>query len=241
MISKPLIKQILKSNLKLFLIFTGALCLLISLLMIMYTPNLGTLIDFAGIHFYVMLAPIFSMIYAIIIGTRMIAGQVDKGSMGYTLSNPVTRTQVTFTNALFLAGSLVLMYALIAGVGIVVGAIVHPGELDNSAIIGLSLGAVALQLAISSIVYCSSCIFNRTSRSLIFGAGLPIIFYAANLLTTVSEGLAFFKYFSLLTLFDAEAIIGRQSYALNFFVLAGIAVVLYAAGMKVFKEKDLPL
>ena len=241
MISKPLMKQILKSNLKLFLIFTGVQCLLISLLMIVYTPSLGTLIDFAGLHFFVMLAPIFSMIYVIITGTRMIAGQVDKGNMGYTLSSPVTRTQVTLTNALFLAGSLVVMYALIAVFGIGVGAIVHPGELDNGAIIGLSLGAVALQLAISGIVFCASCIFNRTNRALIFGAGLPIIFYASNLLATVSTTLTFFKYFSLLTLFDAKAVIGGQSYALNFFVLAGVAVILYAVGMKVFKEKDLPL
>ena len=70
MFSKPLMKQIIKSNLKLFLIFTGVLCLLISLLMIVYTPSLGTLIDFSGIHFFVMLAPIFSMIYLIIVGTR---------------------------------------------------------------------------------------------------------------------------------------------------------------------------
>jgi ABC-2 type transport system permease protein len=242
MISKPLLKQIIHSNLKLFLIFTGVLCLLISLLMIVYTPGLGaTLIDFAGIHFFVMLAPIFSMIYIIIIGTRMIAGQVDKGSMGYTLSSPVTRTQVTFTNALFLTGSLVLMYTLIAVVGIGIGAIVHPGELDNGAIIGLSLGAFALQFAISGIVFCASCVFNRSSRSLIFGAGLPIIFYAANLLVTVSSSLAFFKYFSLLTLYDAKAIISGQSYILSFFILAGMAVIIYAAGIKVFKEKDLPL
>jgi ABC-2 type transport system permease protein len=241
MFSKPLMKQIIKSNLKLFLIFTGVLCLLISLLMIVYTPSLGTFIDFAGMHFFVMLAPIFSMIYVIIIGTRMIAGQVDKGSMGYILSSPVTRTQVTFTNALFLAGSLVVMYALIAVFGIGTGAIVRPGELDNGAIIGLSLGAVVLQLAISGIVFCASCIFNRTSRSLIFGAGLPIIFYASNLLATASTSLAFFKYFSLLTLFDAKAIISGQSYALNFFILAVTAVILYAIGIKVFKEKDLPL
>jgi ABC-2 type transport system permease protein len=241
MLSKPLMKQIIKSNSRLFLIFTGVQCLLISLLMIVYTPSLGTLIDFAGMHFFVMLAPIFSIIYVIIIGTRMIAGQVDKGSMGYILSSPVTRTQVTVTNALFLAGSVVLMYALIAVFGIGTGAIVHPGELNNGAIIGLSLGGAVLQLAISAIVFCASCVFNRTGRSLIIGAGLPIIFYASNLLATVSTSLAFFKYFSLLTLFDAKAIINGQSYAFNFIVLAFLAVILYAAGIKVFKEKDLPL
>jgi ABC-2 type transport system permease protein len=241
MISKPLLKQITKSYFKLFLIFTGVQSLLISILMIVYTPSLGTFIDFAGMHFFVMLSPIFAMIYLIIVGTGMIAGQVDKGSMGYTLSNPITRTQITFTNALFLAGSLALMYVVIAAIGIVVAAIAQPGILDNGAILRLSLGAVALQFAISGIVFCSSCIFNRSSRSLIFGAGLPIIFYAANLLATISEDLAFFKYFSLLTMFDTKSIISGQGYALSYIVLAVIALVLYVAGMKVFKEKDLPL
>jgi ABC-2 type transport system permease protein len=241
MISKPLLKQIIHSNLKLFLIFTGVQCLLIAILMIVYTPSLGTLTDFAGKHFFVMLSPIFAMIYLIIIGTRMVAGQVDKGSLSYTLSTPVTRTQVTISNALFLVGSLVLMYAFIAGIGIGVGAIAQPGILDNGAIFRLSLGEVALQLAISGIVFCASCIFNRSSRSLIFGAGLPIVFYAANLLAAISTDLAFSKYFSLLTMFDADSIIGGQGYALSFIVLVAIAVILYVAGMKVFKEKDLPL
>jgi ABC-2 type transport system permease protein len=241
MISKPLLKQIIKSYYKLFLIFTGVQSLLIAILMIVYSTSLGTLIDFAGSHFFLMLAPVFTMIYLIIVGTGMIAGQVDKGSMGYILSNPITRTQVTFTNALFLVGSLVLMYGVIAGIGIGAGAIAQPGALDNGAILRLSLGEVALQCAISGIVFCASCIFNRSSRALIFGAGLPIIFYAANLLAAISKDLVFFKYFSLLTMFDAKSIISGQGYALNFIILAGIAVVLYIAGMKYFKEKDLPI
>jgi ABC-2 type transport system permease protein len=96
-------------------------------------------------------------------------------------------------------------------------------------------------LAISGIVFCASCIFNRSSRSLIIGAGLPILFFAANLLAVVSAGLNFFKYFSLMTLFNAASIIGGEGYAFNFVILAVIAIILYLAGMKVFKEKDLPL
>ncbi len=241
MISKPLLKQILHSNLKLFLIFSGAQALLIAILMLVYTPSLGPLTEFAGGHFFALLGPIFAMIYLIIMGNRMIAGQVDKGSMSYILSTPITRTQVTFTNALVMAGSLVLMYAIVAGVGIGAGAIAQPGFMDNGTILKLSLGEFALQLAISAIVFCSSCIFNRSSRSMIFGIGLPVLFFVTNILAGVATGLEFMKYLSLFTLFDTKSIIGGGSYAFSFIILTGVAAVLYTAGMKVFKEKDLPL
>jgi ABC-2 type transport system permease protein len=260
MISKPLLKQAIKSNFKLFLIFTAVLCGLLSIIITVFTPgtiesinnsggnmsfnpvgDIFTLISFLSNQYFGMMALLLPMIYVITVGNRLVAGQVDKGNMAYNLSTPVTRTQVSTTYALFLAGSLALMFAFIAGVGVGVAAIVQPGVLDEAAFLRLTFGEYLLQFAISGIVFCASCIFNRSSRSLIFGAGLPILFFVTNLLSVMSKDLEFLKYFSLITLFDTEAIISGQGYALGLVVLAGVAVVLYAVGMKVFKEKDLPL
>jgi ABC-2 type transport system permease protein len=130
---------------------------------------------------------------------------------------------------------------LIAGVGVGVAAIAQPGLLDNAALFRLSLGEFSLQLAISGIVFCASCIFNRTSRAMIFGVGLPVLFFVSNIIAGITEDLGFFKYFSLFSLFNTQSVINGLSYALGFIVLVVIAVVLYVAGMKVFKEKDLPL
>jgi ABC-2 type transport system permease protein len=241
MISRPLLKQIIHSNLKLFLIFTGIQSLLIAILMVVYPPGFGTLTVFTGRHFFELLAPIFTMVYLIIAGNRLIAGQIDKGSLSYTLSTPITRTQVTFTNALFLAGSLVLMYAVFIVVGIVVASLAQPGLMDNGAWLKLNLGGFLLQFAIGSIVYCSSCIFNRTSRAMIFGVGLPVLFFASNIIAGITEDLGFFKYFSLFSLFRPETVINGQNYTTGYIVLAVVAVILYITGIKVFKEKDLPL
>jgi ABC-2 type transport system permease protein len=260
MISKPLLKQTIKSNLKLFLIFTAVLCGLLSIVMTVFTPStmesinrssqnlpfnplgdISTLIKFLSNQYFGMFALIFSMIYLIIVGNRLIAGQVDKGNMAYNLSTPVTRTQVTSTYALFLAGSLAMMFALIAGIGVGVAAITQPGVLDNAAFLRLTLGEYLLQFAISGIVFCASCIFNRSSHSLSFGAGLPILFFATNLLTGMSKDLDFLKYFSLITLLDTDSIISGEGYAIKFIILTIVAIVLYIIGIKVFKEKDLPL
>ena len=260
MISKPLLKQTIKSNFKLFLIFTAVLCGLISIVMTVFTPStmesinkssgnlpfnplgdISTLINFLSNQYFGMFALIFAMIYLIIVGNSMIAGQVDKGNMAYNLSTPVTRTQITRTYVLFLVGSLTLMFALIAAVGTGVAAITQPHVLNNAAFLRLTFGEYLLQFAISGIVFCASCIFSRSNRSLSFGAGLPIMFFATNLLAGMSKNLEFLKYFSLITLYDTKSIIGGQGYVVKFIVLGVMAIVLYIIGMKVFKEKDLPL
>lgn len=260
MICKPLLIQTIKSNFKLFLIFTALICGLLSIIMTVFTPStmesinsssqnlpfnplgdLSTLINFLSNQYFGMFALILPMIYVITVGNRLIAGQVDNGNMAYNLSTPVTRTQITFTYALFLTGSLALMFLLVAGVGVGVGAIVQPGVLDNQAFLMLTFGEFLLQFAISGIVFCASCIFTRSSHSLTFGAGLPILFFVTNLLAGMSKSLELLKYFSIITLFNTDSIISGQGYIVKLIVLGVMAVVLYIIGMKVFKEKDLPL
>ena len=149
MFSKPLLKQTIKSNFKMFAIITGVLCLLITIIMSVFDPkmineitkansgmafnplgDISSLIAFIANQFYGMMAIIFPMIYLIITGNKLIAGQVDKGSMAYNLSTPITRTQITSTSALYLTGSLGVMFGLIAVVGSTVAGIVQPNVLD---------------------------------------------------------------------------------------------------------------
>jgi len=57
----------------------------------------------------------------------------------------------------------------------------------------------------------------------------------------MSDKLSFLKYFSLITLFDSKAIIDGHSYGAKLIILVVLGIVLYVAGIKVFKEKDLSL
>lgn len=50
-----------------------------------------------------------------------------------------------------------------------------------------------------------------------------------------------FQILSLNTLFNTNAITTGGSYWIQFIVLAFVGIVLYAVGMRVFIEKDLPL
>lgn len=105
----------------------------------------------------------------------------------------------------------------------------------------LNLGAFLLMFATSSISFLFSCIFNLSKNSLALGAGIPIAFFIFQIMSQVGDSLEGFKYLSLNTLYDTNAIISEGSFSVQFTVLAVIGVVLYAVGMRWFKEKDLPL
>ena len=260
MFSKPFLKQTVKSNFKLFIIITGVLCLLITIIMSVFVPNtiediksasigapinplgdISSLIAFIANQFYGMMAIIFPMIYLIIMGNKLISAQVDKGSMAYNLSTPTTRTQITSTTALYLAGSLVVMFGLIAVIGVIVAAIIQPNVLNYGSFLMLTLGCFLLQFAISGIAFFSSCILNNSSKSLAVGAGIPLAFFAFKLVSGMSNKLEFLKYISINTLFDTKAIMGGEGYAIKLIILAAIGIILYVAGISKFKNKDLPL
>lgn len=260
MFDKSLFIHLIKTNLKIFIIIAGALSLLIGIVMSIFTPetmdeitkasmdtpinplgDISTLIAFVANQYFGNFALIFAMIYSIIIGNKLIAEQVDKGSMAYHLSTPITRTQYTFTSAIYFVSSLLVMFGLVFVVGYGVAELVQPGELPVKEFFILTVGSLLLHLAVSGITFFASCLFNRSSNSLALGAGLTVFFYAANLLSGMSDSLEFLKSATIITLFDTNAIIQNESYGGQFVLLAMLTFVLYFIGIIVFKRKDLPL
>ena len=256
MINFPYLKQTIKSNYKFFIIMTLVLCVFLVVVCSVFTPqtmgalggtNMGdmfsmnSLIGFMSSSFYAMMAIIFPMIYSIIVGNNLIAKKVDDGSMAGYLSTPVSRKKIVISSALYLIISLILMWIIASIVGISVSNIFQPGELEIDKFLILNLGAFLYHFAISSICFVSSCIFNNSKNSLLYGAGIPLCFFVISLLCKLSDSLDWMKYLTLNTLFDTNAIITGGSYAIEFIILGVIGIVLYVIGINTFKKKNLPL
>lgn len=184
---------------------------------------------------------VFPMVYSIMVGNRMIAEKVDKGNMTGFLSTPVTRLQITLSSAVYFILSLSVMWGISSVVGIAAANAFQPDALDVDTFLSLKLGAFLYHLAISSICFCSSCIFNSSKNSLTFGAGIPLYFFVVSLFIKLSDSLDFLKYFTLNTLYDTQKIIEGSGYTHGFVIMLVISVCLYAAGIIWFEKKDLPL
>ena len=260
MINRSLLKQIIKSNFKLFALITGLMCALIIAIMSVLVPSTFTAINnssqglpfnplgdvsnlsaFLANQYFGMMAIIFPMIYTLITGNKLLAAQVDKGSMAFTLSTPISRKTITMTSSLYLIGSLSLMFGLIFLLGVVVAQIVQPGVLEIDTFFKLTLGCFLLQFAISSITFFASSLFNSSSRSMSVGAGLPLFFFALKLISGFSDKLRFFENFSLNSLFNTVAILAKDPYEIQLLALLCIGFTLYIAAIIVFDRKDLTL
>ncbi len=261
MINAPYLLQTVKSNIKFLAVFTLVLCAFLFVMINVFTPETvtelqfaaegtvasniltgnGTLIGFMANSFYALMAILFPMVYSILVGNRMVAEKVDKGNMAGFLSTPVARWQLTVSDAVYFVLSLVVMWGISSLAGILAAEAFQPGALDRGVFLMLNLGVFLYHLVISSICFCSSCIFNSSRNSLIFGAGIPLYFFVVSLFIKMSDSLDFLKYVTLNTLFDTHKIIDGSGYGGQFAAMAVISVCLYSLGIIWFQRKDLPL
>jgi ABC-2 type transport system permease protein len=107
--------------------------------------------------------------------------------------------------------------------------------------INLNLGVFLLMFAIAGISFLFSCVFNLSKNSLMLGAGIPIACLILQIMSQASDSLENLKYLSLNTLFDPSAITGGGTFLPQFIALAVLGTALFLIGIRVFKEKDLPL
>ncbi len=261
MFSMNYFKQTFKSNIKLWAMMTGVLCLLIGIVMKVFDPEMinemigrqesmggfnplgemSSLISFISNQYFGLFAVIFPMIYIIITGNKMIAGKIDNGSMANDLSAPLSRIQIVFTSAVYMVASLIVMFGCISGIGIAVAELTQPGELDINIFLQLTLGCLLLHFTVSAISFLGSCIFNSSGKSLALGAGIPLACFAFKMISGISDSLEGLRYLSINTLFDTDAIVNSEAFIGKLIALIFIGIICYIAGGVVFKKRDLPL
>lgn len=214
---------------------------------------------------YNVAALLLPLVYVVVVGNRLIAAQVDSGSMAYIVSTPTTRGRIVRTEGLFFLLSLLAMYLLVGTASTVSEMLSYGDRAIPVRTIFLNLGLFVTVLGLGGVCFLGSCLFNRSRDSLAFGGGISIFSFIANVLaifgstTFVNLGvgvksMSFFSYISLVSLFDttsidhfAKYLVGKDGGSFNLvwlYKLIGmlvISIVCFVVGHIVFKKKDLPL
>ena len=206
-----------------------------------------------GSIFYKLAGLLLPIIYMIMASNNLVSGQVDSGSMAYVLSTSTKRKTVVFTQAVYLIGSLLAMFSLTTATGCVCLAIVKSEvELTYGNLLLLNLGAFLVLLALSGLCFFTSCVFDRSKRSMAIGGGLSIFALVAAMLGLFGspvipsvvrlDALNYFNYVTIISLFDVVSIIeATGAYIWKFAILAVAGIIGYIAGSYIFTKKDLPL
>ena len=213
-----------------------------------------------GVIFFSMAGLLMPIIYTVSTANSLVAEKVETGSMAFTLSTPIKRSCVVLSGATYLIGAETVIYIVLflgsiiaRGIGIALGSTDLIDSLTISNLFNFTFGSYLVMLAMSGICYMSSCIFNKTKNSMGLSNAVTIFFLVCTILglfggpaipaTIRIDAMNYFNYVSIISLFDANAVINGDltTFYLKLIALIGITIVTYAIGCKFFTKKDLPL
>lgn len=264
--SITLLKTTIKKNWILLLIFFGVLTMYTTIMISMFSPEdmdaLASMLEmfpegiikamgfsnvitditgYLASWLYGLLMLGFPMVYCIILGNKLVAKTVDNGSMAYLLATPISRVRIIVTKGVYALLSVAVLFAGLFSIGVLVSGAMFPDLMDVGAYFKLNLVTMLVNMVVMMITFFFSCLFNDTKYSLLFGAGIPIIFLFMNMIGGASKDAKVLKSISIYGLHDpVEIIRGGEILGLNFLLLA-IIIVLFSASVLVFKRKRLPL
>lgn len=252
MFSLPLFKQTVKSNWVMWAVMTAVMTVLcIQFAVMEMTQNLLFVI------FYGMMTTILPGIYVLVTSNKLLASQVDRGSMAYVLSTPIKRSTVAFTQIVYMIVSLVLMFGIQTAAHIIANAATPisfetlgymqlSGDITTQMILQINLSALMVCIALSAVCFMFSGIFNTTKFSIGLSGTFVGVSILGNMLAMFGflgvSGLDNFKYITICTFYDYESVLfGNNDWIVKMIAPAAIALVAFMIGSIVFKKKDLPL
>jgi ABC-2 type transport system permease protein len=223
------------------------------------TNSLNEIVDLnidhlvVGTIFFKIAGLLLPLVYVIVVSNSLLAGQIDSRSMAYVLSTPTKRKVVTLTQIAFMLLSLFMMYMIILVTGLLTILIINNQELmiTNSDLVKLTIAAFITMFSISGINFLTSAWFNKSKNATGLGGGISIFFLVSTILGLLGspvipsairiDALNIFNYFSLITLYDVNAILEGNIDYLNLSILLVVGVATFLLGHIIFTKKDLPL
>lgn len=192
--------------------------------------------------FYGFLAYLIPTIFLIITANGLVAKLVDQGSMANLLSTPHSRREIIVTQAVFLLASLGTLFLLFTLSGYAAAQLIRPGELDIPVFFLLNIGVLFTLFALSGLSFFFSCVMNESSKSLLFGAGIPLFLFLIKMISQLGSSVAYLSPWSIYGLFSPMDIVSAGKLPLlPCFVYLALGLVGYFFGARLFCQRNLPL
>ena len=212
-----------------------------SVIRVMGFDNLGgDMTHYLSNYLYGFIYIIFPMIFSIMIGTKLIAKHVDRGSMNYLITMPYTRTQIVVTQLVFFLSSFLLMIVINVGVMLLMSELMFSGLLDIPAFLKLNLITILVHFLMMGICFIFSVVFSDASYSTGVSSGILVFFFVMQMLHKISDKTDFMKYFSPYALIQVKAII-EVDFPVWIWtvVLVIVSISIYILAIQLFQRKNI--
>ena len=177
------------------------------------------------------------------LGTRLPAGEIDRGTADLLLSLPVTRRTIYLSHTGF-CGLTALVLALATWSGIALGTrlAAFPEPVDLARIAMASANQAALLLAIGGTTALVSCLVNRRGVAVAIVVTLLLASFLINFLAVFLPFFESIQFLGFLHYYRPVDIVrdGRWPFR-NLALLAAVAVAAWTIGLVAFHRKDIPV
>lgn len=181
-------------------------------------------------------------INAINVPTRHIVGEIESGTLELLLAYPIRRTRLLLSLWLA-AGSLLLLVVC----GSLVGSfsalgLIHEFSLDVAIrMLKIAGNLWLLFLFIMSYTLLLATFGREGSKIGLYGAGITLIFYFLDLLSTLWDAVDFTKPFNIFTYFQPQKLMfDQRSFWLHYAVLSTLIAICLFISVRQFNRRDIP-
>lgn len=203
------------------------------------TMSFATVESLMATEMFSFIWPIILIILAVSLANHSFAGDLEKGTIELTLSQPISRSKLFLSR--YLAGALLIIVFVISTVfGIIPLAAMHNIEYNFDAYVVMAVLGVAFGITAYSLAVFFSTLFSEKGKATFALVGVLITMYAVNIVANLKESLEWLKYFSFFNYFDPGKALVRVEYVdWAILVFAGVFVVTFILGLVRFSSRDI--
>jgi len=201
--------------------------------------NMSIFENYIAAEEFSLIWPLLLIILAISTAGAAIASEIEKGTIEILISQPISRTKLYVSR--YLSGLILIIgfiaITLLFLVGIASAFKIHPQYPHY-----LSTGFVGLffSWAIYSISFVLSTYFSDRGKVYFVSAGLIVLMYALNIISSLKESLKGLKYFSFFNYYNANNLLIRNDIDwIGILVFSAVIVVFSFARLLIFNQRDI--
>lgn len=202
--------------------------------------NMAEAIGFYAVETYFMIL-LFGGMYAVIIGSTMLAKEEDEKTIEFLLAKPVTRNHVITSKLLAIITYLLLFNAAI-GMVTLVGFEAFGGDYSLAQLLRLLVAPVFVHLTLASLGFLLSLFFTRKKTSYSAGIGLVLLLYFLNVIATLADRFSILRWLSPFFYMDAADIVMEGALnPLHIFILLGASTLAVTTTYMLYNRRDITI
>lgn len=200
---------------------------------------LFSLESFIATEHFSLIWPILAIILSLSLAANNLVEEIERGTMEFLLSLPVSRLKLYF--ARYLSGAFfILIFTAISIFSIILGAKIFDVSYMSDNYLKLFYIASLFSLAIYSIAMFFSALLSEKSKVYAVSVAIVIVMYIINIISALKDKLSDLQYLSFFHYFNASNILVRGEVDNHsIWVFALTTLVFFIAGAIVFDDRDI--